>query len=161
MTPLTAGGLSIALPKGWEGEIFNRAPTVDGRSLGGPAGDSEVARNVVHMANFALPAERGDFGSGAVELMNSGAVLVILFEHGPESVDTPLFARTGIPQLDPSEFHPQQMQRTLAGQSGRQIFFNAAGRAFCLYVVLGAHRQREVLVPLVNDVLASLDIESI
>lgn len=161
MTSLSAGGLSVSLPTGWEGEIFNRAPTVDGRSLGGPSGDTEVARNVVHLANFALPTERGDFGSGAVEIMNSGAVLVILFEHGPESADTPLFARTGIPQLSPDEFHPQQMQRTLSGQSGRQIFFNAGGRAFCLYVVLGAHRRREVLVPLVNRVLASLDIEKL
>ncbi len=161
MNSLTADGLTIALPQGWEGEIFNRAPIVDGRELGGPSGDVEVARNVVHLANFALPAERGDFGSGAVELMNSGALLVILFEHGPESVDMPLFARSGVPQLTPDEFHPQQMQRTLQGQSGRQIFFNAAGRAFCLYVVLGSHRQRNVLVPLVNEVLANLDIDTI
>jgi len=159
MNNLTGGGVSVALPSGWEGEVFNRAPEVDGRSLQGPAGDSEVARNVVHLANFALPAERGDFGSGAVELMSSGALMVILFEHGPESVDMPLFARAGVPQLTTEEFHPQQMQRTLSGQSGRQIFFNVNGRAFCLYVVLGSHRQREVLVPLVNNVLASLEIE--
>ncbi len=159
MTPLTSGGVSVGLPTGWEGEIFNRAPELGGRSLGGPAADTEIARNVIHLANFALPAERGDFGSGAVELMSTGAVLVILFEHGPESVDTPLFARSGVPQLTADEFHPQQMQRTLSGQSGRQVFFNVAGRAFCLYVVLGAHRQREVLVPLVNEVLRSLEIE--
>ena len=159
MTPLSSAGVTVGLPTGWEGEIFNRAPDPIGRSLNAPLETGEVARNVIHLANFALPAERGDFGSGAVELMNSGAVLVILFEHGPESVDTPLFARTGVPQLTPNEFDPQQMQRTLSGQSGRQIFFNEAGRAFCLYVVLGSHRQRGMLVPLVNDVLASLQIE--
>ena len=66
-TPLEAGGVGIALPRGWEGEIFNRAPVVDGRSLQAPgaANPDEVARNVIHVANFALPAERGDFGSGA------------------------------------------------------------------------------------------------
>ncbi len=159
MSGLSGAGVNVSLPAGWEGEIFNRAPTIEGRSLRGPADEGEVARNVVHLANFALPPNRGDFGSGAVELMNSGAVLVVLFEHGPESVDTPLFARSGVPTLDPSEFDPQQMQRTLSGQSGRQIFFNTAGRAFCLYVVLGSHRQRQVLVPLVNEVLASLVIE--
>ena len=63
MTPLTSGGVSVGLPTGWEGEIFNRAPELGGRSLGGPAADTEVARNVIHLANFALPAERGDFGS--------------------------------------------------------------------------------------------------
>ena len=157
MTTLDGAGVSLALPRGWEGEIFSRATVIDGRSLQSP-GDEEVARNVVHVANFALPPERGDYGSGAVELMSSGAILVVLFEHGPESVDTPLFARRGIPVLDPDEFHPQQMQRTLHGQSGRQIFFQEAGRAFCLYVVLGSHRQRRVLVPVVNEVLAGLRI---
>ncbi len=159
MAELRGGGIGVDLPVGWEGEIFDRTPTIAGRSLGGPVGDTEVARNVVHLANFALPGERGDFGSGAVELMNSGAVMVILFEHGPESVDTPLFAREGIPVLTADEFHPQQMQRTLQGQSGRQIFFRHLGRAFCLYVVLGSHRQRQALVPVVNDVLGRLSIE--
>ena len=162
MNKLSAGGVSVGLPNGWEGEVFNRAPDVDGRNLQADQdndGDTEVARNVVHLANFALPAERGDFGSGAVELMSSGALMVILFEHGPESADMPLFARSGIPVLTPDEFQPQPMQRTLSGQSGRQVFFNVNGRAFCLYVVLGSHRQREMLVPLVNEVLASLEIE--
>ena len=162
MTPLSSDGVSVGLPSGWEGEIFNRAPETGDRGLStnhNPFG--EVARNVVHLANFALPAERGDFGSGAVEIMNSGALLVILFEHGPESVDMPLFARNGIPQLSPDEFDPMQMQRTLSGQSGRQIFFNEAGRAFCLYVVLGSHRQRQVLVPLVNEVLSTIKIDEL
>lgn len=159
MNTLNAGGVTVGLPRGWEGEIFNRTPEFDGRSLGGPSGDVGVERNVIHLANFALPAERGDFGSGAVELMNSGALMVMLLEHGPESVDAPLFAHSGVPTLAPEDFHPQQMQRTLMGQSGRQMFFNVNGRAFCLYVVLGSHRQRNILVPLVNEVLASLDIE--
>lgn len=161
MTPLSSNGVTVGLPSGWEGEIFNRAPEVNGRSLSGPDPYGEVARNVVHLANFALPADRGDFGSGAVEIMNSGALLVVLFEHGPESVDMALFARNGVPRLHPDEFHPMQMQRTLSGQSGRQVFFNEAGRAFCLYVVLGAHRQRQMLVRLVNEVLATLDIEAL
>ena len=35
-TPLEAGGVGISLPRGWEGEIYNRAPVVDGRSLQSP-----------------------------------------------------------------------------------------------------------------------------
>ncbi|NNC79142.1 MAG: hypothetical protein HKN94_03220 [Acidimicrobiales bacterium] len=158
MTELSGAGVRVDLPRGWEGEIFNRAPEPT-RALSTTLPTGETARNVIHLANFSLPTERGDFGSGAVELMNSGAVLVILFEHGPESVDTPLFARSGIPTLSPQDFDPQQMQRTLSGQSGRQVFFNVAGRAFCLYVVLGSHRQRGMLVPVVNEVLANLVIE--
>lgn len=156
---LGGAGVELELPTGWEGEIFTRAADpVRGLSTGHA---EEVARNVIHVANFALPRERGDFGSGAVELMNSGAILLVLFEHGPESVDTPLFAKKGVPVLQPGEFHPQQMQRTLSGQSGRQIFFNEGGRAFCLYAVLGSHRRRDVLVPLANEVLTSLVIEPV
>ena len=158
MTELAGAGVQVTLPRGWEGEIFNRAPEPT-RSLSTTLDNGETARNVIHLANFALPNERGDFGSGAVELMNSGAVLVVLFEHGPESVDMPLFAQSGIPRLSADDFDPQQMQRTLSGQSGRQVFFNVAGRAFCLYVVLGSHRQRSALVQVVNEVLANLVIE--
>lgn len=162
MMKLSGLGVQVELPGGWEGEIFTREGQANlGRGNSLDAGDSEVARNVMHLANFALPAERGDFGSGAVELMNSGAVLIVLFEHGPESVGTPLFAQKGIPTLRPQHFDPQQMQRTLSGQSGRQVFFQEAGRAFCLYVVLGAHKQRNALVRVANDVLQNLVIEPI
>ena len=148
MTPLSSDGVSVALPSGWEGEIFNRAPERSGRALDQVSGeelpsDAEIARNVIHLANFALPANRGDFGSGAVEIMNSGAILVILFEHGPESANMPLFAHRGVPQLTVDEFDPQQMQRTLSGQSGRQIFFNEAGRAFCLCLLYTSPSPRD------------------
>ena len=36
---------------------------------------------VLHAASFALPAERGDYGSGAVEVMGGSDVLVCLLEH--------------------------------------------------------------------------------
>ena len=72
MNTLQSGGVKVGLPRGWEGEIFNRAdePGSDGpaRTLSGPSGsatpapnNAEVARNVIHLANFALPSERGDF----------------------------------------------------------------------------------------------------
>jgi hypothetical protein len=51
------------------------------------------------------------------------------------------------------------MQRPIAGQSGAQYFFNQSGRAFCLYVVLGAHARRQESVPEVNQVLAGLRID--
>jgi hypothetical protein len=50
------------------------------------------------------------------------------------------------------------MQRPLPGQSGAQFFFTEAGRAFCLYVVLGSHARRRQLVPEVNLVLSALSV---
>lgn len=165
MPELAAHGLTVRLPAGWEGEIYVRdespTPTPPG-GLEGPAGGTsleEVRRPVLHAANFSLPPERGDYGGGAVELMGSRHLFVSLLEHGPESVGTALFRSEGIPTLDADEFHPQQMQRALPGQSGRQLFFQQQGRAFCLYVVLGSHNLRGLLVQGANDLLGDLVIE--
>ncbi len=116
-----------------------------------------VPQPVVHLANFALPEERGDFGSGAVELMGDRDVLVVLFEYEPESASAPLFKARGLPRtLAASRFDPTMLRRGIAGQVGYQTFFHEAGRAFCLYVVLGNAAAATPLVTLVNSVLATV-----
>ena len=150
-------GIETDLPPGWEGRIsLRRAP--DGRDRGlGHVG--EVPNPVAHLANFPLPEDRGDFGSGAVDLMGSGDVLVVLFEYGPESVGTALFARDGLPTaLQPGMFSASSLQRTMAGQAGCQVFFTTAGRAFCCYVVLGRQSEAARLVPLANATLRATTI---
>jgi hypothetical protein len=112
----------------------------------------------MHAANFALPAIRGDFGSGAVDRMRRDDVLVALLEFDPPSARTALFANHGVPRPRTDDFHPAQLQRVLPGQSGAQWFFNTGDRAFCLYVVLGSHHRRVRLVPHVHDLLDRLTI---
>jgi hypothetical protein len=115
----------------------------------------------MHVSTIPLPPDVGDFASGAVEQLGAGDALIVLFEYGPESVDQPLFAAEGIPkQLRPDDFMPGALQRTIRGQSGVQRFFHDAGRAFCLYVVLGSHANRRRVVVSVNQVLATLAIDS-
>ena len=147
-------GIEVEVPQGWDGEIYRRSSDFTAQS--GPGEDS---RPVMHMANFPLPAERGDFGSGAVELMRSDDLLVVLFEYGPESVGSPLFSARGVPTVSATDFDPNVMQRPLPGQSGAQYFFSVGGRAFCLYVVLGSHLFRQELVPMVNEILGVLQID--
>ncbi len=53
------------------------------------------------------------------------------------------------------------LQRNLEGQGGYQEFFHEAGRVFCLYVVLGDFAQRTAVVPVVNQVLATLAIQPV
>jgi hypothetical protein len=80
-------------------------------------------------------------------------------EFHPDAARTPLFAQQGIPaDLGSDDFGANALQRVLPGQSGCQRFFNVNGRAFCLYVVLGSHARRHLLVPTVNQLLTSLDI---
>ncbi len=58
-----------------------------------------VTYPVGQFATFPIPDDIGDFGSGAVTLMGPADVFASLFEYGPESVGTALFARQGRPDL--------------------------------------------------------------
>ena len=142
-------GLAVELPRGWDARIYQRV-------------DADVDATdhpVLHAANFALPENRGDYGSNAVERMGRGHILVALLEFHPDAAETALFANRGMPRrLTPDLFSPSQLQRTLAGQAGTQVFFTEGGRAFCLYVVLGSHRDRAGLVPQVNTLLSGVEI---
>jgi hypothetical protein len=145
---LQAHGIAAGLPNGFEGRIFKR-------SGAGP----EMPFAVAHFATFALPDEVGDFGGGAVTMMGNEDIFASLFEYGPESAGTKLFAREGMPrELSASHFLPYVLRRGLAGQSGTQWFFTEAGRCFTLYVVLGSHARRGALVPRVNGLLAGLSV---
>jgi hypothetical protein len=148
MTRLAAHGLGVEIPHGWEGRILRRAPLH-------PA---EEARAVVHLATFPLPEERGDFGVGVTELMRSGDVFVTLFEYGPESFGTPLFAAHGVPHLTVDLFSPQRLQRTLRGQLGCQLFFTTSHRAFCLYVVVAGRLHLRPMITHVNKMLEALEL---
>ena len=89
--------------------------------------------------------------------MGSDDVFATLFEYGPESLGTALFARQGRPgTFTPQDFSPIVLRRGLVGQSGTQWFFTEAGRPFSFYAVLGSHVLRDRLVPRVNTLLASL-----
>ena len=149
MPTLFAHGIGADLPPGFEGRIFKRQ------------GDGiEVANVVAQFATFALPDEVGDFGGGAVNLMGNDDTFAVLFEYGPDSIGTRLFAHQGMPRpLSTSHFQPHVLRRGLTGQSGTQWFFTEAGRPFTLYVVLGSHARRSIIVPRVNKLLAGLTVE--
>jgi hypothetical protein len=159
---LHAHDVQATLPAGWDGRITVRRDGAEEalRAQGGPVVFTAQPRPVVHLANFALPEERADFGNGAVELMGDQDVLVVLFEYEPESVRQPMFAARGMPRtLAASQFDPSMLRRGIPGQTGFQTFFQESGRAFCLYVVLGDATRRSRLVRLVNSVLRDVRIE--
>lgn len=158
-------GISLELPRGWEGRVRPRGPEpVEG---GAPVGVRAAARDplegpqpvVVQAANFALPPTLGDFGGGAVEAMTSQDLFLTLFEYGPESVGTPLFARRGMPRvLRPTDLDPWSLRTPLPGMSGTQVFFTEAGRPFCLYVAVGSHLRRFRTLPIISGVLQTVQI---
>jgi len=159
---IEAHGIRAELPNGWEGRISRRQPgTMTGRR-GAAAGGAELAEDtgpVLHMGNFALPEARGDFGSGAVDLMGTGHLLVVLVEYGPDSVGTALFPTvSSVPRLTGRMFSSQALQRVQRGQAGAQRFFTLNGRAFCLYVVVGDQREAGPMATTTNDVTRQIQV---
>lgn len=143
--------MNLGLPAGWEAEV-------DKGSGAAEEGSVVLATPRVHLANFPLPAGRGDFGSGAVEQMTSGDVLICLLEESPEVIGMSLFSSEGMPTVGVQDFAPEGMQRPIRGQSGAQKFFHKDGRAFALYIVVGSHLSRASFVEEINDVLAAIEL---
>jgi hypothetical protein len=153
---ISGHGVEADLPAGWEGSI--RTERED--QLGAAAVAGARAFPVTHLATFALPADRGDFGSGAVDAMRPDDDFVALLEYGEEEAHSPLFSPQGLPRrLDPRRFSARSLQRGLPGQAGWQLFFTTGGRAFCLYVVLGDRDDAHRHCRRVEGALAGLRIE--
>lgn len=146
-----AHGLRAVVPHPWEARVYRRDLAEVNRN-------GELAHPVLHLANFALPPGRGDYGTGAVELMGPQHLFVSLLEFERSEAFRPLFARPGLPRPAAGEFGPNALQRRLPGQAGVQRFFTEHGRPFCLYVVLGSMRNAYRLVPDLHRVLAEVRI---
>ena len=100
MNRLTGSGIAVEVPSGWEGRIDSRtAPAAHPPASQGlqPQGAAPVQNAVLHVSSFPLPPGVGDYGGGAVERMANRDLLVVLMEHGPQSVGTALFRRRAPP----------------------------------------------------------------
>ena len=148
---IAAMGLAVTPPLGWEATIYCRPATAGSRTY-----------PILHAATVALPAERGDYGGGLVELLGPGDVFVSILDFGPEAVDAPLFrSLSAVPALTPDAYRARQLQRTIRGQAGVQRFFSTAGRGFCLYSVIGSMANRITLTARANQVLGTIRVANI
>jgi hypothetical protein len=133
---------------GWEARV-RRQPTSQHGRLGNV---------LLHAATVALPEQRGDFGSGVVERLGSDDAFVALFEYDEKDADKVLFRSTRLPVPKPSDFSPDVLQRTRAGNTGAQWFFSVSGRAFSMHAVLGSHARRAPGAARVAGLLRGLTI---
>lgn len=182
MARIDGFGISVELPRGFEGEVFgipllpgetpasgvqtlpsaSAEPAAAARSMTPMAAPAEPQTSppVLHIATFPLPPERGDYGNGAVDHMGTEDIFIALCEFDAASANTPLFAAQGIPRVASEDFVPNNLHRSFPNHTGCQKFFTYEGRAFCLYVVLGSHNFRGPLVAKVNAVLDNLELAS-
>ncbi len=144
---LAAHGLKIELPPGWSGRVFVR-----------PGGNATL-----HAGDFPIAVSDGEFGDRSTALMPEAGSFMALAEYQPGSGLEPgrgLFSPRRLPvPLDPVSFSPRRLAHPLPGQAGLQHFFSAAGRPFCLYVVIaGARAGRRAQLVRLDRVLGSLRI---
>jgi hypothetical protein len=144
-------GLAVTPPAGWEATIYRR-----------PASTGERTFPILHAATVAMPPDRGDYGSGVVELLGPNDVFVSILDFGPEAANSALFrATSALPALTPDVYRPQQLQRTIRGQAGVQRFFSTSGRGFCLYSVIGSFANRVPLSARANEILSTVRVERV
>jgi hypothetical protein len=146
---LVAGGLRLELPAGWEARVRRQVPSQVGRP----------GNVLLHAATVALPDQRGDFGSGVVELLGADDAFVAMFEYDAKDADKALFRSARLPTPRPSDFSPDVLQRTRAGNTGAQWFFALAGRPFSLHAVLGSHARRAPGATKVAMLLQGLSVD--
>lgn len=146
---IEAMGLGVAPPSGWEATIYRRPPAAGERTF-----------PIMHAATIPIPAERGDYGAGVVELLGPADVFVGVLEFGPEAARSPLFKpAAAIPALTPDAFRPRQLQRVIRGQAGAQRFVSVQDRAFCLYAVIGSIANRVPLAGRANHLIGALSVQ--
>ncbi|MBV9661692.1 MAG: hypothetical protein JO337_11100 [Acidimicrobiales bacterium] len=147
---INAAGLAVTPPPGWEATIYRRE-----------AAAGERTYPIMHAATVPLPSQRGDYGSGLVEALGPDDVFVSFLEFGPEAAGTPLFTTlTAVPGVTPDSYRPRQLQRTIRGQAGVQRFFTVAGRAFCMYSVIGSMTNRVVSSARANELIGTFHVDA-
>lgn len=146
---ISAMGLSVTPPAGWEATIYRRTPA-----------PGELTFPIVHAATVPLVSHRADYGGGVVETLGPHDMFVAILEFDPGLSDQPLFSGSrGIPGLGHTAYGPRQLQRNIRGQGGAQRFFTAGGRAFCLYSVLGSYANRLWLSGRSNELIGTFKVE--
>jgi hypothetical protein len=140
---LAGHGFQIDLPRGWDGRIWKDP-------LGEPT---------LHAANFPLPTADGDFGLRALAVMPDTGAFIALTEYEPAQAGHGLYEQHGLPiPVSYGALSHAAMQRMRPRRQGAQRFFTGAGRALCLYVVVGSDPTAGELLDRANAVLATLSI---
>ena len=146
---LAKDGISVDLPRGWEGRAFVPA-----------APQPERTYPVLHAATFALPPDDSSFGGGLQRAMGAEGTMFSLVEFDPALAGEKLFREDRLPiVVRPAELNPGALQVPRRGHAGVQRFFAESRRAFCLYAIVGSRDDRPGRVRQLNRVLATLRIE--
>ena len=113
---LSGYGISLDLPEGWEGRIFKLNP-----------GPGESVFPNVHAANFPLPTDQSNYGTGASLQMNGHGAFFALVEYDPALLGRDDFAvTTPLLPVDQTQLLNAQALSVTAGLVGYRSSFSRA-----------------------------------
>jgi hypothetical protein len=133
---ITALGVSIEIPPGWDGRIADRGWPLPGAPI-------------VHLASFELPQGNDPDGRRARDAMGADDVLVELAEGLRE---------TNVP-VPRGHIHPSERLVPLGRYFFVDRFFVERDRAFVLHITFRENRAARTLIPTINEALATLEVE--
>jgi hypothetical protein len=146
MTKLERHGISIDIPRGWEGRIF--VPDLPPPAINLP---------IMHVTDTVLTHERSSYAPELASRFGGTGALIALLEFEGKLADKGLYAPQGLDlPLRAERLNPNALQFPIPDQAGHQYFFSARGRAFCLYVVMGTGSGLHERLRTVNDMLGTL-----
>jgi hypothetical protein len=117
-------GVSVELPAGWSGRIYNTQPS------GAP-----VAA-FVHLASFPLPPNDDDAATAAIRRMRRDDILIVLLESTGTGTGFKYPALTTLVGITPPDFLPL-FQDVPASHAFARRLFSTDGRRFMLWVQFG------------------------
>lgn len=154
MTDVRGSGFVVDVPQAWEVNIRPESAML----VGGDDGVIEPA--TMHIANFQLPADLADYGDEIYTSLGPADVFISVIDFGPLAANQQLFNHKGLPiPLIAESFSEDAAVRGLQGGTASQQFFQAMGRGYCLYVVIGSHKERADVLLELDAVLESIEFE--
>jgi hypothetical protein len=141
-------GISLSAPAGWDSIIYQRDAANEGSTL--PVLQAST------MSLGSLPLS--DFGTDVYPLLGDTDIFFALIEYAYDPNATVFTTATSIPSFATTDFSPTAFPRLSPPKVACQAFFSTAGRAFCLYVVLGNPQNADSLVSELNSLMSTLVI---
>ena len=159
---IRAHGLELAIPVGWNAEIFrlgDGSPADGDGPLNLTTRELENSPPVLHAATLDLPRGRGTYATEMIDRLGHGDAFVAVIDHGPEQARQEVFSMGVVPwPLLPDHFDPSASPQTKTGLVFVQRFFNQRDRAFALFAGIDEGPGRAVPVGRVNALLAGLKV---
>ena len=143
-------GLSLALPIGWDGYSYVRAPA-DG-----------IGRDqrVIQVSNQTFPERRpqDDLARQMATRLDHDGILVVVWDHEHDVANIDDYS-SGPLRLGRDDFRSPAFEGMSSGHSGLMRDLRVGGRFLRLFVELGALEPSSEQLTAVNAVLASLKVE--